>query len=144
MSLIEEALTELITGDPGVSALISDRFQPHPLTQGSTYPAISYMLAFDVKVHSHRNDPDTNGITGLSMPLFQFDLWAVDYAGVKDLAEKLRLAIDTFRGTVLGVAINGILFQNGRDIFEERVSDDKQRLHRILTEYQVMYNEPQS
>lgn len=144
MALIEEALTELITGAPGVAALIGDRFEPHPLTQNGLYPSISYMLAFDIKVHSHRNDPDTNGITGLSMPLFQFDLWAVDYAGVKDLAEKLRLAIDSFRGTVAGVVINGILFQNGRDIYEESVSDDKQRLHRIMTEYQVQYNEPQS
>lgn len=144
MALIEEALTTLVVGNGAVAALISDRFEPHPLTQNSLYPAITYMEAFGVHVHSHRNDADTNGITGLAMPLFQLDCWDVTYKGVKELAEKLRLAIDTFRGTVDGVVINGILLENVRDIYEEAVSDDKQRIHRILTEYRVMYNEPQS
>ncbi len=145
MALIAEALVALITGNVAVNALISDRMEPHPLTQSTAYPSISYFVAVGVHFHSHQNAlGGQSGITGLASPLFQLDCWAVDYASVKDLAEKLRLAIQGFRGVVIGVNINGILLENERDIFEDGISDDSQRVHRVMTEYRVWHNEAQT
>lgn len=144
MPIVEEALVSLIVGNVGVAALIVDRMEPHPLTQNSLYPAISYLIASDPHIHSHRNDLDLNGITGLANPLFQIDAWDTDYLGAKNLAEAVRLAIQGFRGTVAGVVINGILLENRRDSFEDAVSTDDQRVHRVMGEYRVWHNEPQS
>ena len=131
MSLIEEALVSKVTNDAGVSALIANRFYPVKLPQKVTLPAMTCRRISGSRVHS------LNGSSGLASPRFQFSAWAKKYTEAKDIAEKLRLAIQGFRGTVLGVRIDAILFESDQDFYE-----DDLEIHQVASDYIIWHAEP--
>jgi len=127
---IEEALYSRLKTDTPITALVSNRIYPNILPQNVAYPAISYMRVTGPRIHSH------SGSSGLAHPLFQVDQWATTYSGVKDLAEKVRLRLQGFSGTVVTVVINGILFVGDRDSY-----DDEVEVFRVISEYRVWHAE---
>ena len=114
-----------------MSALIANRFYPNKLPQDVKLPAMTYQRISGQRVHSH------GGNSGLAFPRFQFSAWAKKYTQAVDLTEKLRLAIDGFRGTVLGVRIDVILFQGDRGFYENDLD-----IHQIASDYIIWHNEP--
>jgi len=130
MATIEEALYSKLSNDAGVSGLVSTRVFPNLMPQNPTYPLLVYTRVSGPRIHSH------DGSSGLAHPLFQIDSWAETYAGVKALAEKVRLALQGFSGTVATVVINGILFEGDRDLYEDGVEE-----FRVSSDYRIWHNE---
>lgn len=92
---VESDLYTLLKDDAAVAALVSNRIFPLLMPQNPAFPAITYHRVSGPRVHSH------GGPSGLASPRFQVSCWAKSYAAVRDLAEKVRLALDGRMGALL-------------------------------------------
>jgi len=95
----ETKIVALLKADASVSALIADRIDPDILPENPIYPAITYSEIFPGAQY-HLSGPST-----LSNPQIQIDCWALTRDGAKDLAAKVKTAIDgasTIKGLLVG------------------------------------------
>ncbi len=96
-----------LENSPEVTALIGDRIYPVKLPQNPTYPAITYFQVSGSPIYTKQGRHGTR-------PRVQISCWAKSYTQVKQLAEKVKLAMD-------GYAKEN-LHQNETDIYEDDVS----------------------
>ena len=90
----EQALRKILTDNAAVSAVVSSRIYALSVTQGESLPAITYQLDTTEPVAV------LAGHAGMTNNEFEIRCIAESYATVKDLAEKVRLALDGYSGTV--------------------------------------------
>lgn len=119
----ESKLVALLSGDSAVSALVSARVYPLILPQAPTLPAITYSRIAPGAVYS------LQGYSNLENPLIQVDCWGSTYAGVKDLATKVKAAMD-------GASSFKSVVQAERDMYEDDV-----RLYRVSLDFSVWNRE---
>lgn len=86
---IESALFTALTGNAGLSALISTRIYPDAMPQGATLPCIVYQRI---------STPRTQGFGSTqaviaSRPRFQFSCWATTQASALAVCAALRTAL---------------------------------------------------
>lgn len=131
MSLLRTALFTKLSTDVNLSALVASRIYPVKAPpNGVVPPYITYFKVSTNRVQSMQ------GNSQLSAVLMQFDCWAKTHQESDDLAEKLRLCIQGFLGTVSGVVIRGILNENQLEEY-----DDEAELYRVITEYRIWHEE---
>ena len=85
---MEKAIYDILSNDGPVTA-ITTSIDPHRIPQGdSPFPAITYSRI--------NNDPsDTkDGVSTLDVIRIDVDIWDDSYATGKDLADKVRTALD--------------------------------------------------
>ena len=107
--MIETALISLFTANAAVNALISGRICP--FTDGNllALPRLTYW-------RSNCQRPMSNdGPTGQAIATFQIDAWAVDGLTAYQLLDSCRQAANGFSGTVAGVKIDSIRFEDQND-----------------------------
>lgn len=83
------------------------------------------------------------GPSGASCLHVQFDCWSDDFYQAELLGEKLRLALEGYRGPVGRSFVQGAL--PGRvlnDFFPNDSTDDDQGIYRTLCEYQLWHSDP--
>ncbi len=90
----EQALRKILVDDSDVNGVVSSRIYAHQVPQGGTLPAITYELDSTEPLAA------LAGHAGMTTNEFEIRCVADDYATVKDLAEKVRLALDGYSGTV--------------------------------------------
>lgn len=131
---IEEGLRVHLLADLTLSSLIDDRIFIIKLPQTITIPAITYQRVSNARPQTLDQDE-----TGLSMPRFQFDIYAEDYSTAKSIMIALRNSLLGFRGefgTLDKIAVQGILFEHEQDDYEPETE-----LYRLTVDYRIMYAE---
>lgn len=128
---MEQAIVNILENDIDVSAIIGDRIFPVVIPQEKSLPAITYE-----RVDTDPNDTKS-GVSTLDVPLIDIDLWGKDFAVLKDLAKKIRTALDRFSGTKQGIIIQSIQYQNQIVGF----SSEKE-LHHLTQTYKVRETNP--
>src|SRR3982750_2104959 len=114
MSSIEAALYSILSTDPAITAIVSDRIYYNRRPDSPVNPSLSYFLVISMPMES------LSGPVDLSSPTFQFDCWStVSQLEAKTLARKVRAALHGFRGVVSGVDINGITDWSEQDMYEQ-------------------------
>lgn len=131
MATVNEALYELLTANAGVAALVGDRVYPVKMPQKAAFPAIVYAKSGGAR--SHSND----GSSGFNRAVFALDCWAASLAQASAVANAVRLAVDGYRGTVLGVDFNGVFL-----VGEEEGWDDDRAMAYASLDLEVLHNEP--
>ena len=133
---IEAALFTIVTGDVAIAALIGDRMVP-VIKSGDTYPLVRFQ-----KIDGRR-DRTLSGPNGLALPRFQLDSWATTYDAARDLADKLRLVLDGYDGTVGGVRLLSVVIEDERDLHEavQPVGEGVPRLFGRSQDYTVWHDE---
>lgn len=133
--MLEEAIYARLMAVAALTALVGTRIYPERAPSGATRPYLSY---FQV---SRVGEVTLGGSGGLTTRRYQLDIWDDSYLGAKALAEQVRLALDSFHGTVAGVPFNATLV-NELDIpergLETTVGDP---LTHIAQDYLVMASE---
>lgn len=128
MSYIDESLRDLLLNNAGVVALVGQSIHMMRLPQGTKAPCISYSRI------------NTNPINALNtaaraeISTYQVDAWGKTQLQARDLAHKIKLALDAYIGTSLGVSIGGIMLANEIDLYEEDTE-----FFRVSLEFTVMY-----
>lgn len=109
MSTIEEALYNLLTSDSGLNAVVGSRIYAVQLEQNPTYPA-QVLTKIHVKAHE-----TLLGAYGLDESIWQLDSFGKTHAEARAAARAGRIALEGYRGTVLGVQIGGCQFEGDHD-----------------------------
>lgn len=135
---IETGLRTHLINDTDVAALVANsdspttyRIYPLRLPQGYTLPAISYQRISADRTHT------LSGPIGRVWPRFQVDCWAESYSTVRDLADKVRLALDGHKGSMGGESnVGGVHLMGEHDLFEEATE-----IHRVTLDFSIPYFE---
>ena len=127
---IEEALDTYLQSNTDLTELIGTRLYPKKLPQKPTLPAVVYHRISGPREHS------MDGSSGLAHPRFQFDMYGRTYAAAKDVSDKMRLALDAFKGTIGGVDINGAFLEDDSDGY-----DDDLEIYWFQADYEIWHNE---
>lgn len=128
--MIEEGLYIHLTTDSDVNNLISTRCYPVKLPQGFSLPALTYQ-----RISGYRSY-DLQGHTGRGIPRFQIDCWAGTYSAVRDLANKVRLALNGVNGDMGGENVEGVELVGDRDDFDEQTE-----YRRVIMEFKIPHKE---
>jgi len=110
---IEQDIRDHLLADTDVSALVGTEISYLFLNQNFSLPAIVYRKVSASRVH------DLSGPTGRVDARFQIDLYSESSVELADLSDKVRVALDGFKGT-LGTRANvgGIHLVSENDLFE--------------------------
>lgn len=86
----EAALKQHIGGDAAIAAVIAERFTPQPMPQGTTKPALTYLIV------SEDPQTDLDGEDGELLEVrVQIDCWGPTQLEVRALAELVRQRMKT-------------------------------------------------
>lgn len=128
---IEKDIHYRLSNDADVSPLVGSRVYPMKLPQGWTLPAITYQRISGERAHC------LGGPSGRARPRFQIDCWDDDYEDVKDLANKVRLCMDGFKGDINTESdVGGIILEADRDIWEEDI-----KIYRVTMDFIIPHFE---
>ncbi len=94
---IEDGIFYLLDNDVDVSALVVSRIYPLTIPQNPTLPALTYQLITPSSGFAH------DGLTGTGRSRYQITAFDTDYDVMKDLMNKVRVAMSGYTGT-LGTA----------------------------------------
>lgn len=130
MATIEEAIYAKLNGDVNISALVSTRIYPLKMPDKTPMPAITYFRVSGPRVEHFQ------GSSTLAHPLYQIDAWGKTLREVINLSSKIRNALQGYAGTIASVRIQGILFENDTDLYEE----DTETYHRAM-DFRIWYDE---
>ena len=112
MAELGKAIYSRLTNDSDVAALVSTRVYPLILPQNPTLPAVTYQTVAGTRETAMGSNP------GVAAPVVQFDTWARTYKESRDLALKVKAAIERWRGTEQGVEILDAFIQREEDMYE--------------------------
>ncbi len=135
-----QALYSVITGDAGVSAIIGTRMSPNTAEQGQTMPYVVYRMIAE----SGRSRGISRDRGGLVEQLWQLDLFGATYGAVKDLADKIRLAIDTTTKTAAGQTWQHASVESQLDDWEFSLPGSESGVHRTTMDVMVWFQESTS
>ena len=135
MAGIEASIRSILTADSDVSALVSTRVFPYLRQQGTAFPAIVYEL--------EDTDPQQglDGFQSLTRCELSVTNVAETYSGAKDLASKVRTALNGYTGTSEGVAIKSVVHDNDIGIVEDSRIGNSRGVSIIESSYIVWYSE---
>lgn len=99
-----KVIHNILVNDADVNAIVSGRVFPQIAAQGAAFPFAVYVL-------QDTSPSDTkSGVSTLDEVRYDIVVAAETYAEASDLTEKIRLALDRYTGTVLGIVIDSIQF----------------------------------
>ena len=137
--LLEYALRQFLLTDSDVTSLVSNRVFPAPAPQNSVMPLITLQ-----RVSADR-EYALEGRVGMAGALVQVDCWAdaPEYAGsygvVKQVAEVVRLKLESLMGYMGVLRIYEITIASESDMFETM-----DRTRRVSADYRIWYAEKTS
>lgn len=136
---IETAIQTIIVGDSDVAALIGTNSYAGHVPQGTDLPYVT-----TARIATVKRLQSLTARSGVTAARFQVDAWAAVYSGAVDLANKLRIALDRFKGTVGAESINGIFIQDTFDGQEMITKGREQPVHVVSQDFLVWHAEATS
>jgi len=124
---MERAIFDILTNDGPVSTVTTE-ISPNEIPQESGFPAITFQRI------SNAPEDTKDGPSTLDVIMLDVDIWADVYTDGKDLADKVRTALDRKSGTFDEQVIQSIRFQTDRELF-----DDNLEIHHFNQEYSIRY-----
>lgn len=67
--------------------------------------------------------------------------WADTYAGAKQLAEKVRLALDDYSGTAAGIIIDAVFMEDDSDMPQPPQAGAEKGIHGVRQDYRIHFRE---
>jgi hypothetical protein len=130
---MEGDLVAKVVANAAVTALIVDRMSPLIVPQDENLPALSYQVIDTLHVES------MGGSSGLAASRVQISAWSRTYLEAIDLAEKVRIAIHGYTGTMGSTQAVAILVLDGpRDGYEPATGSDV-AIYRRDYDYQIHF-----
>ena len=129
----EEALRSLLISDTDVAALVTARVYPENAPQGVALPFIVYTVV------SGDHDHHMSAASGNVRLRFQIDCYHRAFTTVRDLGNKVRLALDGYAGTVTtangSLAVQGILLDSDSNSFRAPDDGSNQGIRRVSMDF---------
>lgn len=116
---LEEKIYSVLSGDAAVSAIVGSRIYPERAPQTPQLPLVTYSRVSTSFVHTMVSDASTRRAR------VQITCWAPSYAAMRDLSDKVILALRDYSG---GPIVRAFLENEGPDLFDA----DLQAYGRVL------------
>ena len=124
---MEKAIFDILSNDAPIIA-ITTQIAPNTIPQGANFPVITFQRI------SNSPEDTKDGVSTLDVIRIDVDIWDSVYENGKDLADKVRTALDRKSGTFAGRVIQSIRFETDRELF-----DDNLEIHHFNQEYSIRY-----
>lgn len=139
MATFEAGLYGYVTTHDNASAvqtLIGTRmYDVGSVPQKPTLPYLTYQRITTSRTMS------SDGDSGLPTGLFQINLWAATYAAVRDLSDKLRLAMNGFPGDFGSHVVHGAVLENESDFPQLPEDGSEMGDHGVQQDWSIDYEE---
>ncbi len=122
MAILESALYSALSGDAAIAAVVGSGIYPVIIPQDAAFPAITYTRI------SGGQQNDLTGYEGTENPRMQIDVWGKTYAAVKDLAAKVR------------AAMNAAITFSAIQISDQDLYEDDMKIYRVSMDFSVWFN----
>lgn len=123
---INEALYSRLSSYTDLTDLISTRIYRVQAPENTTFPYVTFGIDSQFPVHAMGAD------AGLEGPGYQFDVWADDTDEMEDVAIQVKAALRDFSGTVAGVVIQRIFYDNEIDLPDEDTNKSRIIYHKEM------------
>jgi len=124
---MERIIVNLLENDVDVDNVVNKRIFPVRIPQSNkVYPAI----VFD-RMNTLPTDTK-DGTSSLDTHKLVLHLWGQSYAELKDLATKVRTALDRKSLSLFGINVDSIIFVDDKDGFSDNID-----LNHLMQEYKI-------
>ena len=132
----EGAIYSILSSSSTVTSYVpSERITPVSLAQNSALVAITYFRVDGPRVYS------MSGPSGYAYPRFQIDIWGSDYPEVKNVAQIVRETLSGYRGSIVGVDVQAIVFLGEIDFVDDQDELLPEESYHIAMDFRVHHNE---
>jgi hypothetical protein len=132
----ENALATVLLTDPGVAAIIGQRVYPVIAPAAADIPFATWRRSAVQRQHT------LSGPMGLPTVILAVDLYALTYEGVRDLADKVRIALDGYGGSPSdSVSVANVSLDNESDGFIQLAGGDMPPVYSVTMTFSILWTE---
>lgn len=132
----ENALATVLLTNPGVAAIIGQRVYPVIAPAAADIPFLTWRRSAVQRSHT------LSGPMGLPSVILAVDLYALTYEGVRDLADKVRLALDGYGGSPSdSIAVANVSLDNESDGFIQLAGGDMPPVYSVTMTFSILWSE---
>lgn len=132
----EQGLATVIVADPAVAAVVGTRVYPVIAPAAADLPFITWRRSSVQRSHS------LSGPTGMPTVVLSVDLYAVTYEAVRELADRVRLALDGYGGTPAdSISVQHVSLDNESDGFIQLAGGDIPPVYSVTQTYSIIWQE---
>lgn len=132
----ENALATVLLTNPGVAAIIGQRVYPVIAPAAADIPFLTWRRSAVQRSHT------LSGPMGLPSVILAVDLYALTYEGVRDLADKVRLALDGYGGSPSdSIHVANVSLDNESDGFIQLAGGDMPPVYSVTMTFSILWSE---
>jgi hypothetical protein len=132
----EQALASVLLTNPTVAAIAGQRVYPVIAPAAAALPFITWRRAGVLRQQT------LSGPMGMPSVTLAIDLYAVTYEAVRDLADKVRLALDGYGGSPSdSVVVANVSLDNESDGFIQLAGGDMPPVYSVSMTFSIMWSE---
>lgn len=131
----EAVLRTALVGSTAVSSLVSSRIYPVVAPATAAVPYITWRRTGIERQHS------LSGPIGTPVVTVEFSLYGETYEAARNLADRTRLVLDGYGGTVDNVEVKHVELQNEFDDFVQLSGGDLPPVYQVTQTFTVLWQE---
>lgn len=113
---INVAIYSRLSNYTDLTDLVSTRIYRLQAPHTTSFPYVTFGRVANEIIHAMGSDP------GLEGPSFQVDVWAENTNSMENVSTEVKAALQDYSGTVSGIVIQRIFFDNEIDLSDEDTS----------------------
>jgi hypothetical protein len=131
----ESVLRTQLVGNQAVSALVGSRVYPLLAPADASLPFITWRRSGIIRQHS------LGGPIGTPTVSVEFQIYAATYNAARDLADKARLCLDGYGGTVDTVEVKHVMLDQEYDGFVQLAGSELPPVYTVVQTYNAIWQE---
>ncbi len=132
----EQGLATVLVSDPAVAAAVGTRVYPVIAPATATLPFATWRRSGVQRTHT------LSGPMGMPTVVLSIDLYAETYEAVRDLADRVRRALDGYGGSPSdSVLVDNVSLDNEADGFIQLAGGDMPPVYSVTQTYSIMWQE---
>lgn len=132
----EQSLSAVLVADPAVASLVGTRVYPVIAPAAADLPFVTWRRSGVQRQHT------LSGPMGMPTVILSIDAYAVTYEAVRDLADRIRLALDGYGGALSdSVVVQHVSLDNESDGFIQLAGGDLPPVYSVTQTYSIIWQE---
>jgi hypothetical protein len=132
----EQAISAVLLSDPAVAAVVGQRIYPVLAPATADLPLVTWRRSGVQRQHT------LSGPMGMPTVLLSVELFAPTYEAVRDLADRVRRALDGYGGSPADcVLVNNVSLDNETDGYVQLAGGDTPPVYSVSQTFSIMWSE---
>ena len=132
----EAAIRSVLVADADVARLLGTRIYPVIAPASAAAPFATYRRS------AVQRSQSLSGPTGVTTVILALDLYAESYEAVRELADRVRLALDGYGGTPAdSISVQHVSLDNESDGFIQLAGGDIPPVYSVTQTYSIIWQE---